>query len=268
MSTIAKNSLHGAEPLLHQELIPDLDHCVGGYRVRFAHTRDDLYAVQRLRFEVFNLELGEGLEEAYALLRDEDEFDEQCQHLMVIEKKTDMVVGTYRLQVAESAQRGLGFYSATEFDLEGMPRGMREQAMELGRACVLDTHRESKALFLLWKGLAHYALHNRKRYFFGCSSLTSQDTDLGLRTASWLREKGHVVQDFCVLPLRALECRPTCANWHEGDVDIPKLFGIYLRHGARICGPPAIDRCFGTIDFLILVDLAEVDPKTFRAFSG
>ena len=45
------------------------------YRVRLAITPDDLHAAQRLRFEVFNLELGEGLAASHALGRDEDAYD-------------------------------------------------------------------------------------------------------------------------------------------------------------------------------------------------
>jgi putative hemolysin len=36
---------------------------------------------------------------------------------------------------------------------------------------------------------------------------------------------------------------------------IPKLLSAYLRLGAAVCGPPAIDREFGTIDFLTLLDI-------------
>ena len=36
----------------------------------------------------------------------------------------------------------------------------------------------------------------------------------------------------------------------------PRLFRAYLDISARVCGPPAIDREFKTIDFLTLVDLA------------
>jgi putative hemolysin len=35
----------------------------------------------------------------------------------------------------------------------------------------------------------------------------------------------------------------------------PKLMRAYLSIGAKICGPPAIDHEFGTIDFLTLLDL-------------
>jgi putative hemolysin len=34
-----------------------------------------------------------------------------------------------------------------------------------------------------------------------------------------------------------------------------RLLRAYLAIGAKICGPPAIDREFGTLDFLTLLDL-------------
>ena len=44
----------------------------------------------------------------------------------------------------------------------------------------------------------------------------------------------------------------------------PKLLRAYLSIGAKICGPPAIDREFGTIDFLTLLDLQAL-PAMVRA---
>jgi putative hemolysin len=37
----------------------------------------------------------------------------------------------------------------------------------------------------------------------------------------------------------------------------------YLSLGAKICGPPALDRQFKTIDFLTLLDIHAL-PKLFR----
>jgi putative hemolysin len=42
------------------------------------------------------------------------------------------------------------------------------------------------------------------------------------------------------------------------------LLRAYLAIGAKICGPPAIDREFGTIDFLTLLDLHKL-PAIVRA---
>jgi putative hemolysin len=47
---------------------------------------------------------------------------------------------------------------------------------------------------------------------------------------------------------------------------IPKLLRAYLAVGARICGPPAIDREFKTIDFLTLMDLEALHPRVHARF--
>ena len=88
----------------------------GAYRLRFAESLEDLEAAYRLRFLVFNLELGEGLETAYEQGYDTDQFDAVCDHLIVEHCRTHQVVGTYRLQTGTSAARNLGYYSAREFD--------------------------------------------------------------------------------------------------------------------------------------------------------
>ena len=54
----------------------------------------------------------------------------------------------------------------------------------------------------------------------------------------------------------------------EVQVEIPTLLGTYLRYGARVCGPPAIDRFFGTIDFLTLLDVAAAPRRVFMAFAS
>jgi putative hemolysin len=50
------------------------------------------------------------------------------------------------------------------------------------------------------------------------------------------------------------------------EVKIPRLFRIYLDHGAKVCGPPAIDRRFKTIDYLVMLDVATLDQRTYSMF--
>ena len=248
-------------PLPGQPLIPDLVEEQAGYRLRFARTRGDLETVQALRFAVFNLELNEGLAESYQTGRDEDAFDEQCQHLMVEHRRSGACVGTYRLQVAESALAGAGFYSAGEFGLENLPDEVLSRSVELGRACVAREHRSKRVLFLLWRGLAEYIHHNRRDRFFGCSSLTSQDPAEGVRLYRQLEEAGQVHPHLRVEPLPELACPPTACRGPK--VSIPTLFAIYLRHGAYVLGPPAIDRQFGTIDYLTYLEVRPEHLETF-----
>ncbi|MBC8327725.1 MAG: GNAT family N-acetyltransferase [Planctomycetes bacterium] len=243
---------------------PPLDQLRGGYRLRFAQGERDLDAVQRLRFEVFNLEIGEGLAESHLDGRDRDRFDAQCQHLMIEEAASGVAVGTYRLQVAAEAAAKEGLYSAGEFDLSRLPAAFFDQAVELGRACITRPHRDTRVLGLLWKGLATYMIWNRKRRLFGCNSLTSQDPADGLRLWQQLQDGGHAHADLRVEPLPGLACLGQAS---DHPVEVPTLFGIYLRYGSKVLGPPAIDRDFGTIDFLTTLDLALLDPRVLEDFA-
>jgi putative hemolysin len=266
------STTQSSTPLPHAELSPSLDVVQGRYRLRFARTEGDLDEVCRLRFDVFNLELGEGMDESHITRRDTDQFDVHCQHLMVIDQKSEEVVGTYRLQVSDAAEVGEGFYSATEFELNTLPREMVHDSIELGRACVARKHRNRKVLFMLWKGLMVYLRWHEKRYFFGCSSLTSQDAAMGLATYRLLGDHGHLHPELQTHAQPGYECISPdavtrAAKIPDSDIQIPPLFGMYLRYGAKLIAPPAIDRAFGTIDFLTLIDTAQLDPKVFQTFA-
>ncbi len=54
-------------------------------------------------------------------------------------------------------------------------------------------------------------------------------------------------------PLPGWEC--VLSGEEAGAVSVPKLLRAYLSLGAWICGEPALDREFKTIDFLTVMDL-------------
>lgn len=242
----------------------------GKYTVRFASTREELDAVQRLRFEVFNVEMGEGLEESYETGRDRDRFDAVCHHLLVIDNASGAVVGTYRLQTHAMARSHVGFYSADEFDLDGLPAEVIEDAVEVGRASVAKPFRNRAVLFFLWKGLAAYMERNRKRYLFGCCSLTSQDAEEGRRVMQFLLRNGQVHPKFRTTPRPGWECYDSRLESMQctgvDGVQLPQLFRLYLRYGAKVCGPPALDRFFKTIDYLVLLDVQALDDDMHSMF--
>jgi putative hemolysin len=49
---------------------------------------------------------------------------------------------------------------------------------------------------------------------------------------------------------------------------VPKLLRAYLSIGAKICGPPALDQDFKTIDFLTLLDLRALPAAVRNHFLG
>ena len=256
----------GSDYQVFRQAVPDSVTDERRYRAGFARSREELEAAQRLRFEVFNLELGEGLDESYRTGLDEDRFDPVCHHLVVVEKQTEQVIGTYRMQTDEMAERYGGFYSAGEFGLDGLPADVMQDTVEIGRACVAKEYRNRHVLFLLWKGLASYLTWNRKRYLFGCCSLTSQDPVEGKRVMEFLAREGHVHPTYRVTPQPGWECYGPDLELEpaarEQPVDIPKLFGLYLRYGAKVCSEPALDRHFKTIDYLVLFDLQDLDEHS------
>jgi putative hemolysin len=256
---------------VHPEAIPEIVLEEHGLRVSFARSAADLEDVQRLRFEVFNVELGEGLDESFRTGLDADRFDPVCHHLVIRDLASGAVVGTYRMQISEMAERHGGFYTADEFRLEQLPDAVVGDAVEVGRACVAREFRNRHVLFMLWKGLAAYLSHNRKRFLFGCCSLTSQDPVEGKRVMDYLLRSGHVHDGYHVEPRTDWQCYPPGFEAPGGGserVDLPKLFSLYLRTGAKACGPPALDRYFKTIDYLVLFDLDDLDAIHRRMFFG
>ncbi|WP_263383404.1 GNAT family N-acetyltransferase [Granulicella arctica] len=234
----------------------------GAYVARLALTDRERIAAFRLRFLVFNLEMQEGLESAYVDGYDVDRYDQVCDHLIVEEKSTGEIVGTYRIQMGDVAGRYFGYYSEQEFDFAPFA-GMREQIVELGRACIQRDHRSTEVLHLLWRGIARYALANGGRYMMGCCSLTSQDPEMGHAVYESLR--GFMVEpNLLTVPTTAFKL-PASSKPMLG-MRAPKLLRAYLTIGAKICGAPAIDREFKTIDFLTLLDLQTLHPRMATRF--
>jgi len=245
------------KPRIHAE--------VGRYRLRMAETIEDRDAACRLRFKVFNIELGEGLESSYRTGLDTDQFDLVCEHLLVEDKLDRRIVGTYRMQSGTTAERNLGYYSEQEFSFAPY-EPLRAGILELGRASIDREHRTPEVLTLLWRGIAQYATDMGLRYLIGCSSINSQDPAEGWQMYRQL-EHYRVPPEFETVPTAAFACpqeqegastqtapglrEPGCRDYAK----VPKLLKTYLAIGARLGGPPAWDRDFGTIDFLTFLDL-------------
>ncbi len=246
---------------------PRIEIASGKYVVTLAQNTEEIDAALKLRFEVFNLELGEGLDSSFRTGRDRDQFDANCHHLIVADQTNGNVVGTYRLRTIEMAEHAEGFYSAVEFDLNYFPQGVLDQSVELGRACIAQSHRNRQVLFLLWKALAQYVQARQKRFLFGCCSLTSQEPNEGNQLLGQLTRNGHMHPNFFVPPHAGYECQTDrTGSRRSGEVEIPQLFRTYLSIGAKVCSPPAIDRLFKTIDFLVVFDVKAMDSSTRKLF--
>ena len=91
------------------------------------------------------------------------------------------------------------------------------------------------------------------RYLVGCRSITTQDPAVG--AAAYRQLLVHLA-----LPAWRTQPEPGFACPLETVAApgprIPPLLSAYLALGSAICDPPALDREFKTVDFLVWVDLA------------
>jgi len=240
----------------------------GRYDVRLAASACEVESALRLRFEVFKVEMASGPTKDETEGLEVDEFDRRCRHLIVVERSTGRTVGTYRLNSVASANEMSGFYSFGEFTIEDLPADVLDRGLEIGRACIAADHRNSKVLFLLWKGLANHLVAEGRRYIFGCCSIFTRDAVVGERAFRQLAEGGHFHEFIRVEPRRNALYHGGADEIHSETVELPSLFEMYLRIGAKVCGPPMIDDEFGTIDFFVLFDLERINGKYKRMFFG
>lgn len=237
----------------------------GRYTVKIAETQLEVESALRLRYEVFNVELGGAVSDNDPSRLEFDEFDFRCRHLIVVDRETGRTVGTYRLNSIETAGGIRGFYSFNEFSIEDLPPEVLSDGVEIGRACIAPEHRNTKVLFLLWKGLAAFLQTAGKRFFFGCCSIFTIEAEIGERAFKQLVDAGHVHS--------TLRVEPRKNGLYFGDdrsatppVELPSLFNMYLRIGAHVCGPPMMDHDFGTIDFFVVCDVEKIGEKYRRMF--
>ena len=244
----------------------------GGLSVAWARHQDEVREAQRLRHAVFAGEMGANLPRTLPG-HDIDLFDDFCEHLLVRDTATDMVVGTYRVLTSAQAKRVGSFYSDTEFDLTRL-RFLRERMVELGRSCVHPDHRHGGVIMALWGALAGFMVRNQLDTMIGCASIPMQYQGPqgmvggGHAAASiWhkLKDKHMASVEFHVRPRLPL---PVDRLDTALDVEPPALIKGYLRLGAKILGAPAWDPDFNAADLPMIMRIADLPPRYRKHFLG
>ena len=240
------------------------------FEFKITRDRDEVREAQKLRFEVFNLEMKKGLESSYARGLDLDDFDPICDHLIVHEPNVKRVVGTYRLLLGSEARRHFGFYSEREFNLENIKK-LSGELLELGRSCAHKDYRDKAVIHLMWQAIADYVKNHRVRYLFGCASLPTVDPGEVSELFSLLKGRYYAPEELRVHPLPEKSLPQLDGNAAIRDPEslflrLPSLIKGYLRFGALVCGPPALDLEFGTTDFFLLLDVHQASAEYLGRF--
>ena len=229
--------------------------------VSFARSREEIRAAQRLRHRVFIEEMGArcGAQRSNV---ERDRFDPFCEHLIVRDRASREVIGTYRLLTPERAARLGTFISGIEFDLASLER-LRDGLAEVGRACIHPDYRSGAAIMLLWSGIARFIRAQGIRYLFGCASIGMEDGGANaLAVYAAIMPRHLAPAEYRVTPRTPL----ARAGGGCGHLRIPPLLKGYLRLGAWVCGAPAWDPEFNTADLLVLLSLDRLEARYARHF--
>jgi L-ornithine Nalpha-acyltransferase len=228
----------------------------------------EIAEAQKLRFQVFNLEMDKGLKASYATGLDVDEFDRYCEHLIVRDLESQAVIGTYRLLLGSQARKSIGFYSEREFDLAKIKK-LDGEFLELGRTCARKDFRDRALIPLMWEAIAQYIKTHRVRFLFGCGSLYTMSLSEVSEVYSMLKRKFYAPEEYRVAPVAKCKFTGLADDVKIEDeqslfLKLPSLIKAYLRIGALVCGPPALDEEFGTADFFLLLDFNTMSSDYLR----
>lgn len=259
------NKIHKFKPKveIHSE--------IGPYVLKTVSTVEEMKAALELRYEVF---YGEMIGTKRKTGIDVDEFDFNCDHLIIVNKKNSQIVGTYRLNSTLYSDQ---FYSAREFHLNRI-LAQPGTKLELGRACIHKDFRNGFTISLLWKGIAEYMTATNSQILFGCASIkVSSPREAALLYRHFLDENRMTSEYFAppTLPytmpeldlwIRYFKEPLTEAEKAEVKKLIPPLCRAYLKIGAYVGGEPAWDAEFKCIDFLTILHREDINSTLWKRY--
>ena len=238
----------------------------GGIEVSWARHLDDVRAAQRLRYDIFAGEMGARLSTPLAW-HDVDLFDDYCEHLLVRDRESGQVIGTYRVLTPAQARLVGGTYSDTEFDLTRL-RDMRSRMVELGRSCVHAEHRQGGVILALWGALASFMHRNRLDTMIGCASIPMRHNGVisGDPAASIWRQVSATSMAPIQYQVQARLALPVDRLNGDLQVEPPALIRGYLKLGAKVLGAPAWDPDFNTADLPMMMRIVDLPARYRRHF--
>lgn len=233
------------------------------YNLRTANTAHELLSLFKLRRDVFSAEYGILLHEEY----DYESYDFHCDHLIIEDKETKKIVGTYRLGHTSFQDN---FYAASEFNIDYVLE-LEGHKLELGRACTDPAHRNGHVVDLLWRGIAQYSALSHSSYIFGVSSVKSGCHQSISNLSAYFDQMSARSEYFSgikdsIKPNANYSVEiPRPSNDLElvnhSKVLIPPLLRSYLLANSDVAPTPAYDREFNCFDFFMILEVKNVSSS-------
>ena len=272
--SLPRGSLHQSHPTLiganQITIAANVQVERSGIEVTWAKHQSEIREAQRLRYDIFATEMGARIKSPLGLAgHDIDLFDDYCEHLIVRDKASQKVIGTYRVLTPIQAKRVGSTYSDSEFDLVRL-RALRPHMVELGRSCVHADFRQGAVIMALWGALATFMERNQLHTMIGCASIPMMHNGLisGDAAASiWrqVKEKHLAPLEYQVRPRLPL---PVEKLDNSLDIEPPALIKGYLRLGAKVLGEPAWDPDFNTADLPMMMRIQDMPARYVKHFLG
>jgi len=238
------------------------------FRTKIADNTDELIAAQKLRYRIFVQELGGGGDMVdHDLGLERDRFDPYFDHILLFDdaRKSNPIIGVYRVMTCEKANQCGEFYSDKEYDLTVLRRSGKK-LLELGRSCLDQDYRGGTALAYLWQALAKYALERKVEILFGVASfhgtiVSALAEPLSLLHHQYLAEEKirPVAKKPFNQKMNILE--PELINRKSAVLKMPALIKSYIRLGGKVGLDAYVDYKFNTTDVCLIMDISSMNNK-------
>lgn len=237
----------------------------GRYLARLAQGPDDVAAAQRLRGIAFH---GEDRVDA-------DAFDLACDHVLVIDTRTDELVCCFRFLPLPNGEEIGRSYSAQYYELSSL-KDFSGPMVEMGRFCIHPNNSDPDVLRVAWGAMTAYVDAQGVELLFGCASFSGTDAKQyydsfamlkarHLAPKRWLpRVKAPNVFQFA----QRLRRKPDAK---QAMLRMPPLLRTYLMMGGWVSDHAVVDTQMNTLHVFTGVEIARIPParkRLLRAVAG
>lgn len=238
------------------------------FRTKIAENTDELIAAQKLRYRIFVQELGGGGDMVdHELGLERDGFDPYFDHILLFDdaRKSNPIIGVYRVMTCEKANEFGEFYSDKEYDLTLLRRSGKK-LLELGRSCLDRDYRGGTALAYLWQAVANYTLERKIEILFGVASFHGTVVSELAEPLSLLHHQYLVDEKLRPVAKKPFNQKmdilePDMINRKSAVLKMPALIKSYIRLGGKVGLDAFIDHKFNTTDVCLIMDISSMNDK-------
>ena len=238
----------------------------GRYRARLAKTENDVKAAQSLRFEAFIAHRDAAVDGPRADGLDADHLDQDCDHMLVEERRTGRLVCCFRMMPLKTGAEIDRSYSAQFYDLEAL-RDYPGAMVEMGRFCIHPEVKDPDILRVAWGAMTKYVDDHGVEMLFGCSSFEGTEADSYMDAFALLKAR-HIAPKRWLPRVKAPKVFPYAKrltikrpNMKNALSKMPPLLRTYLSMGGWVSDHAVVDPDMNTLHVFTGVEIKHV-PKT------